>query len=85
MARWWEDHLDGVRAVELEDAFNRNGLVHDARRSRFIATWAYEQGEKSKAHTWLSKGEYRLLDGSWRNAVGGFRKVAETPAGYDLD
>ena len=69
----------------LEDAFNANRLVHDERRSRFVAVWAYEQGEKSNAHTWLRKGDYRLLDGSWRVAMGGLRAVAEVPADYDLD
>jgi hypothetical protein len=48
-------------------------------------TWAYEQGEKSNAHTWLRKGDYRLLDGSWRVAMGGLRAVAETPADYEGD
>jgi len=83
LARWWEDNLDGVRALELEDAFDTSGLVHDARRSRFVAVWAYEQGEKSNAHTWVRKGDYRLLDGSWRNAMGGLRAVAESPADYE--
>ena len=83
LARWREDNLDGVRVLELEDAFNSSGLVHDARRSRFVAVWAYEQGEKSGAHTWLRKGDYRMLDGSWHDAMGGLRAVAETPADYD--
>lgn len=81
LARWRECNLDA--ASILEDAFDSSGLVHDARRSRFVAVWAYEQGEKSRAHTWLRKGDYRMLDGSWHNAMGGLRAVAETPADYE--
>jgi len=45
LARWRECNLDAPSA--LEEAFNSSGLVHDVERSRFVAVWAYEQGEQS--------------------------------------
>jgi len=60
-------------------------LANDANRSRFIAFWAYEQGEQTKAHTWLGKGQYCELDGGWRDAVEGLRAVAETPSDYRIN
>jgi len=81
LARWRECNLDA--ASVLGDAFDSNGLVHDAQRSRFVAAWAYEQGEQSKAHTWLRGNDYPTLDGSWRDAMGELRAVAETPADYE--
>jgi hypothetical protein len=58
------------------------GLAHDVERSLFVAVWAYEQGEQSRAHTYLRKGDLPSLDGSWRDALVGLRAVAETPAEY---
>jgi hypothetical protein len=83
LARWRECNLDA--SSDLEDAFNFKELVHDAARSRHVASWAYEQGELSKVHTYLRKGDYPSLDGSWREAMGGLRAVAEAPAGYDRE
>ena len=83
LARWRECNLDA--SPDLEDAFNFYELVHDADRSRHVASWAYEQGELSKVHTYLGKGDYPSLDGSWREAMGGLRAVAEARAGYDRD
>ena len=81
LARWRECNLEASR--ELEDAFNFNELAHDVERSRHVAFWAYEQGEQSRVHTYLGKGDYPSLDGSWREAMGGLRAVAEAPASYD--
>jgi len=67
LARWRECNLEG--SAELNSIFDSNGLAHDAKRSRFVAVWAYEQGQQSKAHTWLSGGNYPALDGSWRDVI----------------
>ncbi len=75
-----ECNLDA--ATVLEAAFNSSGLVHDVERSRFVAVWAYEQGEQSRAHTYLRKGDFPSLDGSWRAAMEGLREVAELPPDY---
>jgi len=64
-------------------SLNSSGLSHDVERSRFVAVWAYEQGEQSSAHTYLRKGDFPSLDGSWRDAMEGLRAVAETPSDYD--
>jgi len=58
-------------------------LVHDVEPSWFVAVWSYEQGEQSRAHTYLKKGDFPSLDGSWRDAMAGLRAVAETPPDYD--
>jgi hypothetical protein len=81
LARWRECNLDAPSV--LEEAFNSSGLAHDVERSWFVAVWAYEQGEQSRAHTYLRKGDFPSLDGSWRGAMAGLRAVAETAPDYD--
>ncbi len=81
LAQWRECNLDAP--AELEELFDFNELAHDVERSRQVAYWAYEQGERSRVHTYLRKGDYPSLDGSWRGAMGGLRAVAEMPADYD--
>lgn len=83
LARWREHNLESSSV--LGSIFDSKGLVHDAKRSRFVAIWAYEQGEQSKAHTWLSRDNYTALDGSWRDAMEGQRAAAETPEDYEDD
>ena len=83
LARWRECNLD--TPAELAEAFDSSGLVHDVGRSRFVAVWAYEQGEQSRAHTYLRKDDFPSLDGSWRDALAGLRAVAETHPDYKYD
>jgi len=69
LAQWRECNLD--KPSVLEELFNFNELAHDLERSRQVAFWAYEQGEKSRVHTYLGKNKHPLLDGSWRAAIRG--------------
>jgi len=67
LAHWRESNID--QAGQLTDAFRDAQLVYDSDRSRFIAAWAYEQGERSGAHAWLYEDKFQALDGSWRRAL----------------
>jgi len=76
--------LYAYQTLSVQSAFRSfHGLIHDVERSRFVAVWAYEQGEQSRAHTYLGKGDFPSLDGSWRVALVWLRAVAETPPDYD--
>ncbi len=80
LAHWRESNLDhGQRLGEMFDA---KDLLHDAERSRYIAWWAYEQGQKSNAHVWDGKRGFLSLDSSWRSAMLPLGKVAEEPGVY---
>jgi hypothetical protein len=80
LAQWREDNLD--RGHSLAEMFDEKGLMHDADRSRYIAWWAYEQGQKSNAHVWDGKRGITRLDGSWRSAMSPLARVAEVPGVY---
>ena len=62
-ARWCERNRDDHS--ELEELFNFNNLSHDVDRSRCVTSWSFGQGERSRVHTYLRKGDYPVLDGSW--------------------
>ena len=80
LLHWREQNLD--RGGELAGAFQQAGLLHDAPRSTFIASWAYEQGEHAGAHVWLHSGAISRLDGSWRQALTPLLAVAEAEPQY---
>ena len=67
LARWFERNRDD--RSELEELFNFNNLSHDVDRSRCVTSWALGQGEQSRVHTYLRKGDYPVLDGSWLAAL----------------
>ena len=75
LAKWREQNLEG-RGV-LAEAFDAEGLAHDAKRSTDITTWAYEQGEGAGAFAWYRRGEFTKLDSSWRVAMSPMLAVAE--------
>ena len=80
LARWRENNID--HGHSLAEMFDEKGLLHDAERSRYIAWWAYEQGQKSSAHVWDGERGFQSLDGSWRSAMSPLAKVAEVPGVY---
>jgi hypothetical protein len=82
LAQWRENNLD--HGHSLAEMFDEKGLMHDAERSRYIAWWAYEQGQKSNAHVWDGKRGITSLDGSWRSAMSPLARVAEV-SGVDLE
>jgi hypothetical protein len=61
------------------ERFDAARLPHDTQRTRAVAWWAYDQGERAAAHAWIEKGRLVRLDGGWRSAWGGIRlaEVAE--------
>ncbi len=83
LARWRECNLVFSNVPATTEIYTLS--LHDAMRSRFVAIWAYEQGEQSRAHTWLSKDNYPALDGSWRDAMEDQRAAAEIPEDYEDD
>lgn len=80
LSRWRENNLDS--GPQLAELFDMKGLQHDAERSRHIAWWAYEQGQKSNAHVWAGKDRILRLDGSWRTALTELARVAEDRGRY---
>lgn len=81
LAHWREQNLQ--HGGDLGCALTGAGLIHDLRRSEFIARWAYEQGETSGAHAWLRADEIYPLDGSWRHVFSPLLAVAEPHPPYD--
>jgi HNH endonuclease len=77
LERWWQQNLE--RGVELAQRFDAERLPYDTERTRAIAWWAYEQGERAGAHAWIAGERFERLGPSWREAVGEFwlPKVAE--------
>lgn len=80
LARWRENNLD--YGGHLSEVFDSKGLMHDVERSRHIAWWAYEEGQRSNAQVWLGKDRILKLDDSWRMALSGLPRAAEEKAGY---
>ncbi len=67
LQRWAEQNLDHGEA--LSGFFADAKLPHDIHRSRQVAVWAYEQGERSSAHVWLRGKDVGVLAPEWRNAI----------------
>lgn len=74
LERWHRSHME--RAAELVERFDAARLPHDTQRTRAVAWWAYDQGERAAAHAWIEKGRLVRLDGGWRSAWGGIRLAA---------
>ena len=68
LARWRAQNLDDAPA--LAAAFEQATLRHDARRSRKIAAWAYEQAELAGARVWIEAERFTRLEARWREALG---------------
>ena len=66
--RWYRSHLE--HPAELAERFNAAKLPYDLNRTRAIAWWAYDQGERAGAHAWIEKNRVVKLDRSWRSAMG---------------
>ena len=80
---WYRSHIE--RSDELSRRLAAAKLPYDAERTRAVAWWAYEQGERAGAHAWIEKNHFEKLDPSWRDAMGikGLARVAERePPGY---
>lgn len=75
--RWYRSHLEhpGV----LAERFDAARLPHDAERTRAVAWWAYEQGERVGAHAWVEGERVVRLDAGWRGVMRGVElaRVAE--------
>jgi hypothetical protein len=80
--RWWSSHIE--RAGVLAERFDAAKLPHDLERTRAVAWWAYEQGERAGAHAWIVGDRFERLDASWRAARGGVElaRVAEGRPSY---
>jgi hypothetical protein len=85
---WYQSHIE--RADELTERCVATQLPYDLERTRAVAWWAYEQGERAGAHAWIRANEFERLGGSWRDPLGGaprggepWPRVAERePPGY---
>jgi 5-methylcytosine-specific restriction endonuclease McrA len=80
LAQWRETNLDSSR--ELTARLNELALPHDLDRTKAIASWAYEEGEKCGAHWWLKKKELQPLNSSWHQALSPSLKAAEERGVY---
>ena len=80
LERWQQQNME--RADELAQRFAAERLPYDTERTRAIAWWAYEQGERVGAHAWIENERFERLDPGWRNALSPaqFAKVAEVAA-----
>jgi hypothetical protein len=81
--RWALSHLE--QAAALTSRFDAARLPHDIARTRAVAWWAYEEGERAGAHAWIEKDRVVRLDEGWRSLLDGreLRRVAERePPGY---
>lgn len=66
--RWRVQNLD--QGDRLSMRFSEAGLLHDLERSKFIACWAYQQGQASKTRWWVKKEEFEDSDYRWKEALG---------------
>jgi hypothetical protein len=64
---WYGRHIE--RSRELAERFAEASVACDVERTRAVAWWAYEQGERTGAHAWIEKDRFVKLDGSWRGAM----------------
>jgi len=64
---WYSSHIE--RSRELAERFEATELPYDVERTRAVAWWAYEQGERTGAHAWIERDQFVKLDQSWRNAM----------------
>lgn len=53
-------------ATYLSDSFQKQNVLHDQDASMHIASWAYEQAEKSGSNVWILKKQVEPLNVSWR-------------------
>lgn len=67
LRRWREQNLDAGEV--LSEGFSEGRLPHDLGRSRQVAFWAYEQGEASGAHVWVSGRRLEALPAIWRGCL----------------
>ncbi len=81
---WYGTNIE--RAAEPASRCDEVGLPCDVDRTRAVAWWAYEQGERAGAHAWIRGDELERLSRAWRDALGARRlqHVAEPePPSYD--
>jgi hypothetical protein len=68
LERWRRSHVE--RADELAQRFDSRLLAHDLDRTRAIAWWAYEHGERTGAHLWLRDKRLERIRPDWREVLG---------------
>ena len=67
--RWYVSNIE--RADELAERCAAVSLAHDVARTRAVAWWAYEQGERAGAHAWIRGDEVERLGRGWRGVFEG--------------
>jgi hypothetical protein len=82
LSRWHDENI--LRSTDLDAAFSSAGLAHDAERSEFVASWAYEQAERVGAHGWIGAGQFERINASWRNVMAPALAVAEGRPHFQL-
>lgn len=82
---WYRTNIE--RADELAARCDAANLAHDVGRTRAVAWWAYEQGERAGAHAWIRGDEVERLGKEWREVLATpLPRVAEPePAKYPAD
>jgi 5-methylcytosine-specific restriction endonuclease McrA len=69
LRRWREQNLD--TGEPLSESFSEARLSHDLARTRQVAFWAYEQGEASGTHVWVTGRRLESLMHIWRGYLSG--------------
>ena len=67
LSQWMRRNVENIST--LEQAFDRQGLVHNLNASVHVARWAYEQAELSGASLWSSKKTFCNLEPGWRELI----------------
>jgi hypothetical protein len=67
LARWTRRNSDATLLKE----FDREGLPHDLSATTRVASWAYEQADKSGTQLWVAgRNELAFLPNNWRSRAG---------------
>jgi HNH endonuclease len=80
LARWRDDNI--AHGAALTQAFADRGLAYDLQRTDTVASWAYEQAERARAHGWIAKNQFARIDAAWRLVFFPLPAVAEPGADY---
>jgi 5-methylcytosine-specific restriction endonuclease McrA len=67
LERWQRQNIE--RADELAQRFAAERLPFDTQRTRAIAWWAYDQGERAGAHAWIEGERLERLSSGWREVM----------------